>query len=236
MRALPLIGEPRLPRLYAGKPGYPAVLVSVSHPRLRMGDEAVTIRSGADNQQETRSGRCSNSIQHRWRIRRRRGCFSVSISPRPTARVDPRMATPTCRSSRPARAASRCRSTNWSQCFDCGTAPADGTTSSVRTVRVDVSLRDLETRVFPFFQQLPAAIGKRDDFDAFAVIVRAMAGGSTSTRGSAIELVRSCQAMNIEGTSKYLRILRDCTPGTHSPEGEDTVRSSWRHGSQAEMT
>ena len=84
--------------------------------------------------------------------------------------------------------------------FGCGTIRAKGPKSSVLTFAVD-GLRDLEAVVLPFFEQHPLRV-KGDDFNAFAVIVRAMRQKEHLTSSGFERLVRLAYGMNAVGKQR----------------------------------
>jgi LAGLIDADG endonuclease len=88
--------------------------------------------------------------------------------------------------------------------FGCGRVRPKGPRSSVLTFAVE-ALRDLETAVVPFFERHPLVV-KRDDFSAFAAIVRSMRRKEHLTRSGFERLVRTAYGMNANGKQRSRRI------------------------------
>lgn len=126
------------------------------------------------------------------------GCFTVSISPRPTLRVGWEV--------RPSVSVSQ----NGDRIevllaiqahFGCGTLRPD---RSDRTVKWEVrNLSLLVTRVIPHFRRHPLLSGKRSDFEAFADICERMTRGEHREAGGLIEIVRQAGTMNPSGQRVY---------------------------------
>ncbi len=119
--------------------------------------------------------------------------------------------------------------------FGCGRIRSKGPRSSVLTYAVD-SLADLETKILPFFERHRLLV-KDSDFATFALLVRAIRRKEHLTDDGFENAVRLAYGMNAVGKQRSrsieanaVGILRDCTPGTVANDGEDTVRSPWRHG------
>ena len=133
------------------------------------------------------------------------GCFTVSISPRPTLRVGWEV--------RPSLSVSQ----NGDRCevlleiqdyFGCGTIRPDG---SDKTVKWEArSLPLLIERVIPHFHRYPLRSGTRNDFELFASSCEAMANGRHLDPEGLSEIVRWAGAMNPSGKRRYEpeRILR----------------------------
>ena len=133
------------------------------------------------------------------------GCFTVSISPRPTLRVGWEV--------RPSLSVSQ----NGDRCevlleiqdyFGCGTIRPD---RSDKTVKWEArSLTLLIERVIPHFHRYPLRSGKRNDFELFASSCEAMATGRHLDPEGLSEIVRWAGAMNPSGKRRYEpeRILR----------------------------
>jgi len=122
--------------------------------------------------------------------------------------------------------------------FGTGRLRPKGPQSSVLTYAVD-SLAEIAAAVLPFFDRHPLRV-KEADFRRFAAIVRGMrpegASGTLRIRASRADRLfdeREWEATISHDRRSTCRILRDCTPGTTEPtpvpNGEDTVRPSWRH-------
>jgi LAGLIDADG endonuclease len=88
--------------------------------------------------------------------------------------------------------------------FGCGRVRPKGPKSSVLAFVVE-ALQDLETAVLPFFEQHPLVV-KRDDFSAFAAIVRSMRRKEHLTRSGFERLVRLAYGMNANGKQRARRI------------------------------
>ena len=95
--------------------------------------------------------------------------------------------------------------------------------------------RELLDKVIPFFEANPLLSCKQQELSTFADIVRRMAVGEHLTDEGFERLAARATLMN--GGGKYRRIyrnstsgiLRDHMPSTVSYDGEDMVRSAWRH-------
>jgi hypothetical protein len=155
--------------------------------------------SGADNQQET-AGPCI-VLEPNWIVGfvDGEGCFSVSVH----------------------RSSMMCRHGGWQlqpvfqiyqhqdhrevleamvSIFGCGRVRPKGPRRSVMTFAVE-ALRDLEASVLPFFERHPLVI-KRNDFAAFAAVVRAMRRKEHLTRPGFEQLVRLAYGMNANGKQR----------------------------------
>jgi hypothetical protein len=134
------------------------------------------------------------------------GCFTVSISPRPTLRVGWEV--------RPSVSVSQNGDRSEvllaiQEYFGCG---------SLRPDRSDLTLK-WETRrlssilssVIPHFRDYPLQSGKRRDFELFAEICERMARGEHRSAGGLREIVRMASAMNPSGKRGYSpdRIIQD---------------------------
>ena len=133
------------------------------------------------------------------------GCFTVSISPRPTLRVGWEV--------RPSLSVSQNGDRDEvlldiQDYFDCGAIRPD---RSDKTVKWEVrSLPLLIERVIPHFHRYPLRSGKSNDFELFASTCGAMARGRHLEPEGLIEIVRWAGAMNPSGTRRYTpeQILR----------------------------
>ena len=85
-------------------------------------------------------------------------------------------------------------------CFGCGSIRPKGPSSRVSTYAVD-GLRDLEEKVLPFFERHPLRV-KGSNFDAFAVIVRAMRRKEHLASDGFERLVRLAYGMNAVGKQR----------------------------------
>ena len=84
--------------------------------------------------------------------------------------------------------------------FGCGQIRPKGPKSSVLTYSVE-ALGDLEAAVLPFFERHPLVV-KRDDFSAFAAIVRSMRRKEHLTRCGFERLVHLAYGMNANGKQR----------------------------------
>jgi hypothetical protein len=127
------------------------------------------------------------------------GCFTVSISPRPTLIVGWEV--------RPSVSVSQNGDRSEvlldiQQYFECGTLRPD---RSDRTVKWEVrSLPLLIERIIPHFRQYPLRSGKRRDFELFAEICERMARGEHRGVPGLAEIVRLAGRMNPSGKRGYL--------------------------------
>ena len=89
--------------------------------------------------------------------------------------------------------------------------------SSDRTLVYVVRRRqDLMERVIPFFERNPLISEKRDTFELFAIIVRAMEAGTHLDRSGYERLVRLAFCMN--GSGRYRKWTLDEIIGTQNPQ------------------
>jgi hypothetical protein len=126
------------------------------------------------------------------------GCFTVSISPRPTLRVGWEV--------RPSLSVSQ----NGDRCqvlleiqryFGCGSLRPD---RSDRTLKWEVrSLPLILATVIPHFWRYPLQSGKRRDFELFADICERMARGEHRCPSGLGEIVRLASRMNPSGKRGY---------------------------------
>jgi hypothetical protein len=127
------------------------------------------------------------------------GCFTVSISPRPTLRVGWEV--------RPSLSVSQNGDRNEvllaiQRYFGCGTLRPD---RSDRTLKWEVrSLPLLLNSVVPHFRRYPLQSGKWRDFELFATICERMARGEHRHPEGLQEVVRLAGQMNPSGKRGYL--------------------------------
>ena len=127
------------------------------------------------------------------------GCFTVSISPRPTLRVGWEV--------RPSLSVSQNGDRSEvllmiQRHFDCGTVRPD---RSDRTLKWEVrSLPLLMAVVIPHFRRYPLQSGKQRDFELFADICERMTRGDHRSAGGLKEIVRRAGEMNPSGKRGYL--------------------------------
>ena len=194
--------------------------------------------SGADNQQET----TRSQLDPHWVVGfvDGEGCFCVSIHRNPYVRLTRGWQLhPVFQVSQHER--SRALLGELMTFFGCGHIRTKGPKSSVLTYAVD-SLRDLEERVIPFFEQHGLLV-KGPDFVAFAQIVNAMRKRDHLTATGFERLVRLAYGMNAVGKQRS-RTLEAVLMGSsetarQAPRGIAVKIQSDPHGdmgSQAEMT
>jgi hypothetical protein len=127
------------------------------------------------------------------------GCFTVSISSRPTLRVGWEV--------RPSLSVSQNGDRSEvllmiQRHFDCGTLRPD---RSDRTLEWEVrSLPLLTAVVIPHFRRYPLQSGKRRDFELFAEICERMTRGEHHSSAGLKEIVRFAAEMNPSGKRGYL--------------------------------
>jgi hypothetical protein len=127
------------------------------------------------------------------------GCFTVSISPRPTLRVGWEV--------RPSLSVSQNGDRSEvllaiQRYFGCGTLRPD---RSDRTLKWEVrSLPLLLSSVVPHFRRYPLQSGKRRDFELFADICERMARGEHRFAEGLQEIVRLAGQMNPSGKCGHL--------------------------------
>ncbi len=126
------------------------------------------------------------------------GCFTVSISPRPTLRAGWEV--------RPSLSVSQNGDRSEvllaiQRYFDCGTLRPD---RSDRTLKWEVrSLSVLRLQVIPHFWRFPLLSGKHHDFELFADICERMARGEHLVPNGLAAIVRRAGEMNPSGTRGY---------------------------------
>ncbi len=155
--------------------------------------------TGADNQQETKSPR--TELDPHWVVGfvDGEGCFSVSIHQNPYVRrtrgwhIQPVFHVYQHESYRAVL-------DELVSFFGCGRVRSKGPKSSVLTYAVS-SQRDLEERILPFFEHYPLII-KRDDFQRFAAIVRAIRRKEHLDSSGFERVVRLAFAMNANGKQR----------------------------------
>ena len=126
------------------------------------------------------------------------GCFTVSISPRPTLLVgwEVRPSFSVSQNGDRAEVLFLIR-----EYFGCGSIRPD---RSDRTLKWETRrLDNLINRVLPHFEQFPLMSSKRHDFEAFASICKMMEGRAHRSRPGLIEIVRLARAMNSSGKRRY---------------------------------
>ena len=127
------------------------------------------------------------------------GCFTVSISPRPTLKVGWEV--------RPSLSVSQNGDRSEvlleiQRYFECGTLRPD---RSDKTLKWEVrSLPLLVERIIPHFRQYPLRSGKQQDFELFASICEAMVRRAPLEPAGLSEIVRQAGRMNPSGKRGYL--------------------------------
>ena len=135
------------------------------------------------------------------------GCFSVSISPRPTLLVGWEVRPSLSVSQNADRSEVLLAIQSY---FGCGTLRPD---RSDRTLKWEIrKLSLLLERVIPHFQTYPMLSGKQRDFELFASICRRMEGGDHRRPDGLREIVTRATQMNPSGKRGYLaeQILDMC--------------------------
>jgi hypothetical protein len=126
------------------------------------------------------------------------GCFTVSISPRPTILVGWEVRPSLSVSQNGDRSEVLLRMQEY---FGCGTIRPD---RSDKTLKWETrSLPLLVTRVIPHFQTYPLLSGKSQDFELFASVCLRMRRGEHLTRSGLREIVRLVAHMNPSGKRGY---------------------------------
>jgi hypothetical protein len=126
------------------------------------------------------------------------GCFTVSISPRPTLKVGWEV--------RPSVSVSQNHHRNEvllaiQDYFGCGTMRPD---RSDKTVKWEVrSLTSIRERILPHFRRWPLISGKRADFELFDTICALMAGGFHRRPEGLIRIAEMASCMNPSGSRIY---------------------------------
>jgi hypothetical protein len=126
------------------------------------------------------------------------GCFTVSISPRPTLHVGWEV--------RPSLSVSQNGDRSevllvLQEYFNCGTVRPD---RSDKTLKWEVrSLSVLVARIIPHFEAYPLLSGKRCDFELFANICRRMTRGQHLHAAGLAQIVRLVGKMNPSGKRGY---------------------------------
>jgi hypothetical protein len=106
--------------------------------------------------------------------------------------------------------------------FGCGRVRPKGPNSSVWTFAVD-GLRNLEDAVVPFFERHPPVV-KRNDFEAFAIIVRSMRRKEHLSPVGFERLVRIAYGMNANGKQRA-RTIEQVLAGSSETAREASVSS-----------
>jgi LAGLIDADG endonuclease len=127
------------------------------------------------------------------------GCFTVSISPRPTLFVGWEVRPSVSVSQNADRIEVLLEIQRY---FDCGTLRPD---RSDRTLKWEVrSLPLLLDRVIPHFHRYPLRSGKQRDFELFADVCERMARGEHRRFDGLEQIVRLAGQMNPSGMRRFL--------------------------------
>ena len=127
------------------------------------------------------------------------GCFTVSISPRPTLLVGWEVRPSISVSQNGDRPEVLLAIQKY---FSCGTLRPD---RSDRTLKWEIrSLPLLIGRIIPHFKMYPLQSGKQRDFELFADVCERMARGEHRTTEGLREIVRLASRMNPSGKRGYL--------------------------------
>jgi len=117
--------------------------------------------------------------------------------------------------------------------FGCGYVRTKGAGSDVLSFQIQARSQLIES-VLPFFERYPLLL-KRRDFEAFATIVRSLAAKEHLEYVGFERLVRLAYGMNMLGKQRK-RSIEEILGGSSETirqapprEGEDIVRSAWRH-------
>jgi hypothetical protein len=126
------------------------------------------------------------------------GCFSVSISPRPSLKVGWEV--------RPSVSVSQNADRGEvielvSEYFGCGSIRPDRSDKTIKweTRRLD----DIVGKVLPHFERQPLLSGKQRDVDLLAAICQLMLTGSHRTRDGLITIAMLSMEMNPSGSRRY---------------------------------
>jgi LAGLIDADG endonuclease len=162
------------------------------------------------------------------------GCFHVALQRNPCTRVGWQLV-PEFRISQDAARAKVLDLAR--ELLGCGLLRENHRGSSDHThVLVVRRRKDLLERVIPFFERNPLLSCKQDEFITFAAIVRAMARGDHLVMEGFERL--AAVALQMNGGGRYRRLHRAqspessetiCQAPSQTCEGEDMVRSAWRH-------
>ena len=127
------------------------------------------------------------------------GCFTVSISPRPTLLVGWEVRPSISVSQNGDRPEVLLAIQKY---FSCGTLRPD---RSDRTLKWEIrSLPLLIDRIIPHFKMYPLQSGKQRDFELFADVCKRMTRGAHRTTEGLREIVRLASRMNPSGKRGYL--------------------------------
>jgi hypothetical protein len=135
------------------------------------------------------------------------GCFTVSISPRPTLRVGWEVRPSLSVSQNGDRSEVLLMIQDY---FGCGTLRPD---RSDQTLKWEVrSLPLIVEAVIPHFRRYPLQSGKHHDFELFADICEEMTRGRHLVPGGLVEIARRANLMNPSGKRGYPlgAIARSC--------------------------
>jgi hypothetical protein len=163
------------------------------------------------------------------------GCFSVSIRPHPTVRYGTGCIVGTV------FAVSQHHDNlallqQLSEFFGVGTIRSKGPNSSVMVFNV-CQRSDLVSSIIPFFEQYPLRSLKQLDFQKFKAIVELMQQRAHRTDSGFRTIVELAFSMNRRGKQRRYSIEEILSEPSETVRqapvmgtGDETVRSSWRHG------
>jgi hypothetical protein len=126
------------------------------------------------------------------------GCFTVSISPRPSLVVgwEVRPSLSVSQNGDRAEVLQLIRAH-----FGCGSIRPD---RSDKTLKWETRrLEDILVRVIPHFERYPLLSGKRVDFECFASVCQSMAAGEHRRKSGLIKIVELATQMNPSGSRRY---------------------------------
>jgi hypothetical protein len=165
---------------------------------------------GADNQQERLDGYISGYVDGE-------GCFAVSVNRNPTCRSGYQLVPEFHVSQNGDR--SQVLGLIRERFGGCGYIKSNGRKDRA-VVYVVRRRQDLLLHVLPFFERSPLLSSKQEDFEKFAAIVRAMAGGVHRTPGGFSRLLD--QALSMNGGGRFRSVRWTHVIGSN-PESSETI-------------
>jgi hypothetical protein len=166
--------------------------------------------SGADNQQERLDSYISGYVDGE-------GCFAVAVNRNPSCRIGFQLVPEFHVSQNADR--SQVLGLIRSRFGGCGYIKPNGRKDRA-LVYVVRKRDDLTTHVIPFFERSPLLSSKQEDFEKFALIVRAMAEGRHRTPGGFSGLLDQALSMNGGGRFRSVRWRHVICSG---PESSETI-------------
>jgi hypothetical protein len=165
------------------------------------------------------------------------GCFSVSIRPHPTVRYGSRSVIgPVFQIYQHYDDLDLLE--RFKEFFGCGRITSKGPKSNVMTYAVS-GRHELESIIIPFFERHPLRSSKQGDFEKFRDVVLAMQRKEHLTRDGFVRIVKLAFSMNKRGKQRRYTIEEILAEPSETvrrapletcAKGDETVRSSWRHG------